>query len=99
MTIRKPVGRLEWERALRDTPGISLPLHGVLLTMATYAADIETGTDIRPSLSAMAGRLEVHRSTLTRHVAEGVRLGWLERTEDNGWHGKPSVYRLTIPRG
>jgi hypothetical protein len=93
----KPVGRLKWERALRETPGVSMALRGVLSTMATYAADIETGTDIRPSLSAMAERLEVGRSTLTKYVGEGARLGWLGCTEDNGLHGQPNVYRLTVP--
>ena len=66
--------------------------------MATYATT-KTGADIRPSLSALAKRLEVGRSTLTKYVAEGVRLGWLECTEDNSRHGKRNVYRLTRPTG
>ena len=95
---RRTVGRFEWERALRDTPGVSMALRGVLALMATYATT-KTGEDIRPSLSAMAERLGAHRSTLTKHVTEGVRLGWLECAEDNSRHGKPSVYRLTRPMG
>jgi len=93
-----PVGRFEWEQALRETPGISMPLRGVLSLMATHA-DYDTGENSRPSLTKMAQRLEVQRSTLTRHVGEGVRLDWLGCTEDNRLHGKPSVYRLTRPAG
>lgn len=93
---RQSVGRFEWEQALRETPGISMALRGVLSLMATYATT-KTGEDIRPSLSAVAERLGVHRPSLSRSVANAVRLGWLECTEDNSLHGKPSVYRLTIP--
>ena len=94
----EPVGRFEWEQALRETPGISLPLRGVLSLMATHA-DFETGESIKPSLTKMAKRLEVSRRTLTKHVGEGVQIEWLGCTEDNRLHGTPSVYRLTRPTG
>lgn len=94
----KPVGRFEWDRALRETPGISLALRGVLSLMATYAT-YKTGEDIRPSLSQLAEDLGIHRSSLTNHVGKGVRLEWLGCAEDNRLHGKPSVYRLTRPSG
>src|SRR5450631_2076958 len=92
----EPVGRFEWEGALRETPGVSMPLRGVLSTMATYA-DFKTGENIRPSLSRLAEDLKVGRSTLTKYVGEGARLEWLGCTEDNGSRGKPSVYQLTRP--
>jgi len=84
----EPVGRFEWEQALRETPGISLPLRGVLSLMATHA-DFETGESIKPSLTKMAKRLEVSRRTLTKHVAKASR--------SNGWDA-PRTTVCTVRR-
>ena len=97
MTSRA-AGYFEWRDALANARGVSLSLQGAMSIMATYATT-ESGGDVRPSLARVAARTGLSRSALSRHVADAVALGWLERVQDRSADGKPSVYRLTVPAG
>lgn len=97
MTSRA-AGYFEWRDALANARGVSLSLRGAMSIMATYATT-ESGGDVRPSLARVAARTGLSRSALSRHVADAVALGWLERVQDRSADGKPSVYRLTVPAG
>lgn len=91
-------GRFEWERALRDQPGVSLPLRGLLLTLATYSSS-PTGGDIFPSIQRLAKTMDVSRSTLTTHLQRAQELGWLVKLQGNAKAGRPSHYALSVPTG
>lgn len=94
--VSRPVGLWAWQGALADARGMSLALRGALSLMASYATTA-TGGDIRPSLRRISERTGVSRSALSRHIADAVALGWLERVEDHRADGEPSVYRLSTP--
>ena len=94
--LRKPAGFFEWRDALNQAQDLGLATRGVLSIIASYSTT-KTGEDIRPSLSRIASRTGASRSTLSKHMATAVSLGWLEMTENRGADGRPNVYRLTIP--
>lgn len=91
-----PQGRFEWERALREQSGISLPVRGVLMTLATYATTT-TGADIRPSIQRLATTMGLSRSNLNSHIKTAQELGWIRKVKANARSGRPSHYILTVP--
>ena len=59
--------------------------------------DYRTLDDARPGLAMMVRQTRLGRSTVKEHLAELVRLEWLEVVEAGGFPKKAAVYRGVIP--
>lgn len=94
----EPVGRFEWERAIRSAP--MPPTRKLLLfIIGTYMA--RDGTGARPSVSTLAAEAGVGERQVKRHLTAALDELYLERVKrgHRNWQGQASasVYRATLP--
>lgn len=98
----QPIGRFDYERALRDSD-LSSSARLIMLTLATWA-DAETGLipkRFSPSLSTLAAATDLDRSTIARHLIEIERAQWVARRAPDPAKARAQKertrYRLTVP--
>lgn len=84
-----------WQRALRSCP-LPREVRATLLMLSTWMD--RHGAGAHPSLPMLADAVGCHRTTVTRHLAEAEKHGWLKRTPGGG-RGRATSYTATMPAG
>lgn len=95
----RPVGRFEWERAVREDPAITRTRHHVLLALATFANNRDGRVVVGEQRLATVTGLSV--STVREHLTGAREAGLLERVTRGhritGDRVTASTYQLTLP--
>ena len=97
-----PVVVYRWVQALLDDPDVGRHLLLVILVAGKYA-DHKTGKNIRPGAPRLAEDTGLGESTVRRHLATAVALGYLALVQRGGGSGDgrhwANQYRCTLPPG
>lgn len=98
---RPPVGRFDWERALRADPAITGTRLLVLLTVGTCMD--ANGTNARPSQATIASDTGLKERAVRGHLSWAVSNGWLVLIQRghriiNSDRSVASLYRACTPQ-